>query len=266
VKKVKVAAIQMQSPMGKLKQNCDHAEEMIIRAASQGAKIIVTPECCLSGYSSNDIMFVWHDPSRHMEGPQFTLDVKVIAKTIPCDVTDRFAAISKKLGVYLVVGLIEAGDDGNFYNTNVLLDPKGQIALKYRKLHPWPLGEGAWASAGDLGVPVAQTEYGKLACGICYDIRHDVPEQVAKSGAEIFLYSAAWTDETEAEALDFVNVDLPAIARDNHFALVYSNRNVSKKEWWKGSGRSAIYACDGTILAGSDKELEEDIVIADIEI
>jgi len=263
---VKAASIQMQSPMGKLKQNADSAEALITRAARDGAKIIVTPECCLSGYASNDIMFVWHDPSRPMEGPQFTLDVNVIAKKIPGEETHRFAELSKRLGVYLVVGLIEAGEDGNFYNTAVMLDPKGEMALRYRKRHPWPMGEGAWASPGDLGVPVAQTDYGKIACGICYDIRHEVPRLAAANGAEIFLYSAAWTDETDDNALDFVNADLPATAKDNHFALVYANRFVPKREWWKGSGRSAIYSRDGSVLAMSKKELEEDIVIADIEI
>ena len=264
--KVKLAAIQMQSPMGKLKQNMDHAEAMIRDAASQGAKIIVTPECCLPGYCSNDIQFVWHEPGRDMEGPQFALDVNVVAKKVPGEETERFASLANELDVHLMVGLIESGEDGKFYNTSVLLNPPGEIALKYRKRHPWPMGEGTWATKGNLGVPVYETAYGKVACGICYDIQFDVPAQAAKQGVDLFLFPAAWTEESEEDAIEFFQTKLPQIARENKMALIFANRNVAKREWWRGSGRSSIYRRDGSIVACSSKEFEEDIVLAELDI
>lgn len=263
--RIKVASIQMESPMGELDANMDRAETMIRAAAAQGAKIIVTPECSLSGYCADDIRIVWHDPSRRVVNPQKGLDVTAIARRVPGRETDRFGLLAKEVAAHLVVGLVEAGDDGRFYNTSVLLDPCGEIALKYRKIHPWPLGEEPWAAEGNLGVPVVQTEYGNLACGICFDIRFEVPHLAAKQGADLFLYSAAWTDDTDEDARSFVTNDLPEIARENRMAIIYSNRNVKQKQWWSGSGRSAVYARDGAIVVHSEKELEEDIVIAEIE-
>jgi predicted amidohydrolase len=264
--KFKVASIQMESPMGEIDANCDRAQTMIRAAASMGAKVVVTPECSLSGYCSDDIHRVWCSPQHRVERPQSAVDVNQIARRIPGKDTEHFASLAKELGIYAAVGLVELADDGAFYNTNVLLSPNGEIVLKYRKIHPWPPAEQSWAADGNLGVPVVQTEYGKLACGICFDIRFEVPQLAAKQGGDLFLYSAAWTDDTEADARRFVRSDLPAIARQNQMAIVYSNRNVKQKQWWTGSGRSAIYASDGSILAQSEKELEEDIILAEIEI
>lgn len=57
---------------------------------------------------------------------------------------------------------------GEPYNTAVIIDPQGEMILKYRKLNPWVPVE-PW-KAGDLGLPVCVGPGGsKLAVCICHD-------------------------------------------------------------------------------------------------
>lgn len=263
---VKVAAIQMRSIMGDAVGNAQKLEQTVIRAAEQGARLIATPECSISGYGADDLLTTWCVPERHTPKPQKGVDVRSIAEPIPGPITERFGQLSKRLGIFLNIGLIEDGGDGKFYNTSLLLDPHGQIALHYRKIHPWPLCEAPWATRGNFGVPVAQTVIGAIAAAICYDIRFDVPALAAKNGANILLYSAAWTDDCDEDAQRFVDQELPEAARDHRLALIYANRNTLEKQWWSGSGKSAIYAADGSILSQSMKEFEEEIVFATLRI
>ena len=59
-------------------------------------------------------------------------------------------------------------DGGEPYNTAVIIDPQGEMILKYRKLNPWVPVE-PW-KAGDLGLPVCDGPGGsKLAVCICHD-------------------------------------------------------------------------------------------------
>lgn len=56
----------------------------------------------------------------------------------------------------------------NPYNTAIIINPQGEICLKYRKLFPWNPIE-PWYP-GDLGMPVCEGPGGsKLAVCICHD-------------------------------------------------------------------------------------------------
>jgi formamidase len=64
--------------------------------------------------------------------------------------------------------LMELNPAGNPYNSGILVSNKGEIALYYRKLHPWVPVE-PW-EPGDLGIPVVTGPKGaKIALIICHD-------------------------------------------------------------------------------------------------
>ncbi|MEW9583796.1 carbon-nitrogen hydrolase family protein [Paraburkholderia sp. DGU8] len=152
---------------GDVAHNTRKVVETIGRAdAAGGTKLIVFPETTLSGF-----------PTRE--------NVPVVAQTLDGPALSAVRDAARQKGVAIAVGLAER--DGNqFYNTTVLVDERGEIALRYRKTHLW---------ASDVGVftPGDRFEtcmWNGLTVGllICYDI--EFPESaraVAALDADLLI-------------------------------------------------------------------------------
>lgn len=147
---VKVACIQMDVKIGDIKGNLEKTREMILEASSKGAKIIVLPELCLSGYE-----FETREEA-------FSLSHK-IPESEPINV---WSGLAKSNDVYIVAGISEL-DDNKLYNSSVLIGPDGYIGT-YRKLHLWG-EEFLWFEPGNTGLPVFHTPIGRIAMIVCAD-------------------------------------------------------------------------------------------------
>jgi predicted amidohydrolase len=80
---------------------------------------------------------------------------------------------------------------GAYYNTAVLVGPKGYIG-KYRKTHSY-IDETRWARDGDLGIPVFETELGRIAMIICMDASYFEPARIAAlAGADVIAFPTNW--------------------------------------------------------------------------
>lgn len=119
-------------------QNVRSITEQTLQAVRAGAQLIVFPELSLSG------PFLGGDSA-------LRLDDEVVLQLM------RLALMQQ---VYIVVGLVEAGEEGTFYNSALLVGPEGCLGC-YRKLHlntDEARGTGTaddsagWASAGDAWV------------------------------------------------------------------------------------------------------------------
>jgi predicted amidohydrolase len=176
-KTVKVAAVQCSSDLGDVAGNRKKFTALVTEAARNGARIVVLPETAITGYLSQDLKTNWHLKGKPID-PTFTgKDPAKYAETVPGPSTKHFAALAKKLDIYLTVPLLEVvpPDDPRkgaprYFNTVCLASPQGKIVAHYRKLTPWPVPEKSWATAGDRGVQVYETEYGKVGLAICFDI------------------------------------------------------------------------------------------------
>ena len=83
---------------------------------------------------------------------------------------DRFRQACKENDVWGVFSLMEQNDDPSLppFNTAIIINSDGEIALHYRKLQPWVPIE-PW-SPGNYGMPVCDGPKGsKLAVCICHD-------------------------------------------------------------------------------------------------
>jgi len=166
--------------------------------------------------------------------------VKDCAEPIPGPVTSQLADAARRNRIWVVAGLTEQAGHA-VYNTAVLLDRKGRIAGKYRKVH---LPREEWKNGirpGDT-YPVFETDFGKVAIQICYDWFFSEPAEIfALKGAEI-IFAPTWgnTLPDEAGRVDGEST-FRVRARDNGLYMVPSVY----------SGNSLIIDPMGRILASS---------------
>ncbi|MDQ1279612.1 MAG: Amidohydrolase [Thermoproteota archaeon] len=231
---VKVAAIQSDPKILEVEKNLDECLEFIKVASKKDAKLIVFPECSLTGYcfSSFD-------------------EVMSVAETIPGRNVNIVSSLCKELGVYVVIGLVEREGDKCF-NSLSILGPKGFIG-KYRKLHLPYLGLDRFVSHGDIPLRILDTEVGKLGGIICFDTRF--PEAVrilALLGAEIIVLPTNWPKGADLVPKYVINTR----AYENRVHYIAANR-VGRERGFRFIGHSKIVHCSGVTLAEASISKEE---------
>jgi formamidase len=117
------------------------------------------------------------------------------AVTIPGPETDEITEMAKKYKTYISMSMHERDPQypDYFMNAAFIMNPKGKIILKFRKINPWiPLEIST--SPHDIEdykepmFPVVETELGNLACMVCYDqFFPEVARQLTFNGAEVIL-------------------------------------------------------------------------------
>jgi predicted amidohydrolase len=259
--KVKVAAIQFVSEFGNTEGNLARLSSLIREAAGHGARIVVVPETAIQGYLTHDARTAWRLPGRQTAKGIEGVSPERIAETVPGPSTERMAQLAGELGIYLTIPILEVERaTGKYYNALCLAGPDGKLRLHYRKLHPWPPAEEGWASPGDRGLQFSDTEYGRLALLICFDINFE-PPNLRKAAVDILLYAIAWVDRPESP---WFASTLPRLARDNNFSIVGANWTVPRKPAWSGYGHSLIIEKSGKVLARAVDNLREEIVYAEL--
>ena len=183
---IRVGIVQMNARVLDKHYNINQAEELIQQAAAQGAQIVLTPESAVQGYPRVSL-----HPGESANAPAIITGRKRIlaaAEPIPGPSTRSFSALARKLHIWIVFGMDE-DRKGQLYNTAVLMNPEGQIAGTYSKVHlqNWMIASGV--HHGD-GFPVWDIDVNgvhvKLGIEICYDVQH--PEstlELALGGAEV---------------------------------------------------------------------------------
>jgi predicted amidohydrolase len=201
--------------------------DLVGKAASAGARLIVTPEMGTTGYC-------WYDRA----------EVKPFVETVPGPTTDRFQQLATEFDCYIVIGLPEVDADTDlYYNTAVLIGPEG-IVGKHRKSHPY-IAEPKWAASGDAHA-VFDAKIGRIALLICMDIHFfETARLCAVAGADVICHISNWLAE-RAPAPYWINR-----AFENACYVIESNRWGFERTV-QFSGGSCIIAPDGSIAAMLD--------------
>jgi predicted amidohydrolase len=238
---VKVAVAQMDPKLRQNEANLARILALFHEATGQGARLVVFPECAISGYGFA------------------TLDAGyAAAETIPGPATAALAAACCETGAYAVVGLLERRGEKNVYNSAVLVGPEGVVGV-YRKAHlPW-LGVDRFTTLGDSGFRVWDTAIGRVGIVICYDLRFPEAARVlALAGADIVALPTNWPDGSQ-NAPQLVT---RTRALENRVFLLACNRCGEESDFWF-FGHSQITDPGGNVLA--EAGAGEEICYADIE-
>lgn len=151
-RRFRVASVQMESTPADKEANFQKVASFTERAAKEGVRLVVFPECCLTGY-----WFI-----RNLSTDQLA----TLAETIPDGPsTRRLVGLARKHGISLGAGLIEAGEGGAFYNSYVVALPDGTVH-RHRKLHAFE--HEAVRSGNDFTVFDLPDGF-RVGVLICYD-------------------------------------------------------------------------------------------------
>lgn len=106
---------------------------------------------------------------------------------IPGPTTERFSALAKKHGKYVVPGSMIEKEGDKFYNSTPVLGPDGSLVAKYRKSHTWiplePFTPGTEFCVFDI------PDLCRVGVCICYDFWFpEVCRTLAWMGAEVILH------------------------------------------------------------------------------
>jgi predicted amidohydrolase len=243
---VKIACIQMEPIVGKKDDNVRRSLELVQKAAAQGARLIVLPELCNSGYvfQSRDEAFA-------------------LAEEIPHGPTCKaWMDVARRHGLHVVAGISERDGDA-LYNAAVVIGPAGHVGT-FRKVHLWG-AENLFFEPGNLGFPVFKTPLGRIATFICYD--GWFPESYrlcALQGADIVCIPTNWVpipgqdDKREAMA----NILCMAAAHANSIFVAAADR-VGIERGQPFIGQSVIVSYTGWPIGGPASADREEIVYAE---
>jgi predicted amidohydrolase len=239
---VKVAAVQMNP---KLMQNEKNLEKMLLRiqeAAAKGVQLIVFPECALTGYLFR---------SREEALPY--------AGTIPGPATDKTADLCRKLGVYVVFGLLEI-DNGYLYNAAVLVGPDGLVG-SYRKTHIPMSGVDCFVKPGDKPFEVFRTPIANIGILIWHDITFPETARILMlQGADIIIVPTNWPRKYDIVSKHMINTR----AVENFVHIIACDR-VGVERKGKFLGQSKVVNARGmTKIRGSISK--EEILYSEVDI
>src|SRR5258708_3554996 len=173
----KIAGVQMDCLLGDKRANLGRIRIELGEAASHGARLVVFPECALTGYGFE---------SREEALPH--------AEPIPGSSTEALARDCRQLGVWAAIGLLERDDEDNLFNACALLGPRGEL-FSYRKIHLPCLGVDRFVTPGNR--PFAVHDLGGLRVGlnICYDAGFPESARVLTLlGADLIVLPTNWPD------------------------------------------------------------------------
>jgi predicted amidohydrolase len=274
---LRVASVQFESLPGDKEGNFAKIERFVEQAAAQGVRLIVFPECSVTGY-----WFI-----RNLSAPQLS----ALAEVFPNGPsTQRLIALSRRFNISIGAGFVEAAGDGVFHNSYVVALPDG-TAHCHRKLHAF---EHPSIQGGKDYTVFDLPDGFRVGVLICYDC--NIVENVrmtALAGAEILIAPhqtgavrsknphlmglidrKVWDNRhTDPDSIErefrgekgrgWLMRWLPSRAHDNGMFLIFSN-GVGVDDDEIRTGNAMILDPYGRILTETCKA-DDTMVIADLD-
>jgi predicted amidohydrolase len=249
MRKYKVAVVQLDSQNDKT-ANLERISGLVDEAAKEGAALVSLPE----------VMNFIGEMVRDEDRPE----------PIPGRSTEMLMQKARERGIWIHSGSFAevAPGEKRFFNTSVVIDDKGNIVAKYRKIHTFDVtlpdgtvcDESARVSPGREIVTV-ETPLGRLGLSICYDIRFpELFRLMALEGAQVLFTPANFTLPTGKDHWEAI---LRARAIENG-CYVVAAAQIGKKPRFTAYGGSMVVDPWGTVLTRAREE--EGFALAEIDL
>ena len=236
----------MEPIVGEKDKNLSRSIEMIEEAAGNGARLVVLPELCNSGY-----VFETRE------------EAFALSEEVPAGPTsEAWIQLAAKHDLHIVAGINERDGDA-LYNSSVVVGPNGHIGT-FRKVHLWN-EENLFFEPGNLGFPVFKTPIGRIGTFICYDAWFPESYRLcALQGADIICIPTNWVpipgQDKDREAM--ANILVMANAHSNSVFIAAADR-VGTERAQPFVGQSLIVSYTGWPIAGPASAEEEEIIYAE---
>ena len=246
MKKTKAAICQIFCLDGDRRGNFVRIENAVREAKDAGADIVCFPETAILG---------WVNPDAHRR-----------TKPIPGADSDKLCKLAKDYDLHLCIGLAEKEGRG-LYDSVILIDNKGKILLKHRKINlltelmspPYTPGRN---------INVVETKFGKVGLLICADT-HDskILERMAALKPDLLLvpygYAAA-ESEWPGHGKELEKVVTNTAKKTGAFIIGTNLVGEITNGPWKGriyGGQSVAADRTGRIVSvGKDRDRDINII------
>lgn len=219
---LRVSVVQMRSTRD-LAANVRKIIEFISQCAHDGARVVVFPECALTGYFDDAFMKAFS--AEQLAGAE-----------------RQVAEACRKHHVYAIIGTPYREGD-KLYNSAAVINPRGQILAHYHKVQ---LAE-SWPIAGDR-LLVFKIDDVQACIIICHDERYPelVRLPVLAGGRVVFCLSHESGLDKESKLVPY-RAQIQARAVENTVYVVQANAPANTDS--TGShGQSRLIAPDGNLI------------------
>jgi aliphatic nitrilase len=159
---VRAAAVQIAPDLESANGTLEKVLRAIEEAAARGVQLVVFPETLVPYYP----YFSFVRPPVAMGADHMRLYERAVA--VPGPVTDAVAESARRHGIVVVLGVNER-DHGSLYNTQLIFDEDGRIALKRRKITPTYHERMVWGQGDGSGLKVVETRVGRIGALACWE-------------------------------------------------------------------------------------------------
>lgn len=223
---MRAAAVQFAPVLKNYEANLSWMTRLTVRAAKEGARLIVLPEMATCGYS-----FLYDEEARPF------------AESVEEGRTTRaMTSLCSRLDIHVAFGLMELGEDGNLYNCQALVGPGG-LRTSCRKLNQWG-NDWLWATPGTASPPVVSVEDKRVGLLICRDVRdksESLSDLYEPGDADVVAFSSNFGDGA------FPSGSWMKFAKKNKVHFVVSNRYGKEENNDFGEGGICIISPDGRV-------------------
>jgi len=224
---MRVAAIQFAPAFKEPETNLRVAAGMVVDAVKGGAKLIVLPEMCTTGYSFMGVAEAEPFAEVFEGGRSFEV----------------FRTLSQRFDVAVVWGFMRRDPGtGDLYNSQGIVLPDGRFAY-YDKINPWGQ-DFIWAHDGTGSPPILDYLGRRVGLLICRDVRDKAPawdEFYEPGDADIVAFSTNWGDG------GFPAVKWVGFAKQNECWFVVSNRYGREANNNFGEGGPCVISPTGQV-------------------
>ncbi|KAF7589832.1 Carbon-nitrogen hydrolase [Aspergillus hancockii] len=235
-------------------KNLEKARQKALQAASEGASLIILPECFNSPYSTAKFR-AYAEPLSESPDPEQSPSFFALAQ------------MARDTGAFIIGGTVpERDESGKIYNTSAVYSPHGKLLASHRKMHLFDIDvpggmcfrESETLSPGNKITLVELEGYGTIGLGICYDMRFaEFSTIAARKGAFALVYPSAFNTTTGPLHWELLG---RARAVDNQVYTILCSQARDPDSSYPAWGYSMVADPMGQVVVVTEEK--EDIVYA----